>query len=79
LSQDDLAALREGWEFVSRVRNDMTLARGVPRDDLPRSGPELAALAQTLGFGEDTERFLNHYRKLTRLAHDAAHRIVYET
>jgi glutamate-ammonia-ligase adenylyltransferase len=79
LSRDDLAALREAWEFVSRVRNDMTLARGVPRDDLPRSGPELAALAQTLGFGEDTERFLNHYRKLTRRAHDAAQRIVYES
>ncbi|MFC3491465.1 bifunctional [glutamine synthetase] adenylyltransferase/[glutamine synthetase]-adenylyl-L-tyrosine phosphorylase [Glycomyces rhizosphaerae] len=78
LSGDDLKALREAWEFVSRVRNDMTLARGVPRDDLPRSGAELAGLAQTLGFGEDTERFLNHYRKLTRRAHDAAQRIVYE-
>ncbi|HEX2144151.1 MAG TPA: bifunctional [glutamine synthetase] adenylyltransferase/[glutamine synthetase]-adenylyl-L-tyrosine phosphorylase [Glycomyces sp.] len=78
LSRADLKALREAWEFVSRVRNDMTLARGVPRDDLPRSGPELAALAQTLGFGEDTERFLNHYRRLTRRAHDAAQRIVYE-
>jgi glutamate-ammonia-ligase adenylyltransferase len=79
LSAEDLAALREAWEFVSRVRNDMTLARGVPRDDLPRSGPELAALAQTLGFGEDTEQFLNHYRRLTRRAHDAAQRIVYES
>ncbi|WP_030154471.1 bifunctional [glutamine synthetase] adenylyltransferase/[glutamine synthetase]-adenylyl-L-tyrosine phosphorylase, partial [Glycomyces sp. NRRL B-16210] len=79
LSRADLRALREAWEFVSRVRNDMTLARGVPRDDLPRSGPELAGLAQTLGFGEDTERFLNHYRKLTRRAHEAAQRIVYET
>ena len=77
LSRADFAALREAWEFVSRVRNDMTLARGVPRDDLPRSGPELAALAQALGFGEDTEHFLNHYLRLTRLAHDAAHRIVY--
>jgi len=79
LSGADLVALREAWEFVSRVRNDMTLARGVPRDDLPRSGPELAGLAQTLGFGEDTERFLNHYRRLTRRANEAAHRIVYET
>ncbi|MEU6860194.1 bifunctional [glutamine synthetase] adenylyltransferase/[glutamine synthetase]-adenylyl-L-tyrosine phosphorylase [Glycomyces sp. NPDC046736] len=78
LSRADLDALSEAWEFVSKVRNDMTLARGVPRDDLPRSGPELAALAQTLGFGEDTERFLNHYRRLTRRAHEAAQRIVYD-
>ncbi|WP_168801426.1 bifunctional [glutamine synthetase] adenylyltransferase/[glutamine synthetase]-adenylyl-L-tyrosine phosphorylase [Glycomyces buryatensis] len=77
LDRVSLAELREAWEFVSRVRNDMTLARGVPRDELPRSGAELAALAQTLGFGEDTQEFLNHYRRLTRLAHDAARRIVY--
>ncbi|MEU6247200.1 bifunctional [glutamine synthetase] adenylyltransferase/[glutamine synthetase]-adenylyl-L-tyrosine phosphorylase [Glycomyces sp. NPDC047010] len=76
LNAADLLSLREAWLFVSRVRNDMTLARGVPRDDLPRSGPELAALAQTLGFGEDTERFLNEYRRLTRRAHEAAQRIV---
>ncbi|WP_051392768.1 bifunctional [glutamine synthetase] adenylyltransferase/[glutamine synthetase]-adenylyl-L-tyrosine phosphorylase [Glycomyces arizonensis] len=68
--------LRLAWEFVSRVRNDMTLARGVPRDELPRSGPELTALAQTLGFGSDTQEFLNYYRRLTRRAHEAAHRIV---
>lgn len=77
LDRASLEDLRSAWEFVSRVRNDMTLARGVPRDDLPRSGPELTALAQTLGFGSDTQEFLNHYRRLTRRAHEAAHRIVY--
>ncbi|WP_035702261.1 bifunctional [glutamine synthetase] adenylyltransferase/[glutamine synthetase]-adenylyl-L-tyrosine phosphorylase, partial [Glycomyces tenuis] len=77
LDTTSLEDLRAAWEFVSRVRNDMTLARGVPRDELPRSGPELTALAQTLGFGSDTQEFLNHYRRLTRLAHEAAHRIVY--
>ncbi len=74
LALDDL---RSAWEFVSRVRDGMTLVRGAPRDELPRSGPELTALAQTLGFGSDTQGFLNHYRRLTRRAHEAAHRIVY--
>ncbi|MCH7230766.1 bifunctional [glutamine synthetase] adenylyltransferase/[glutamine synthetase]-adenylyl-L-tyrosine phosphorylase [Glycomyces sp. L485] len=77
LDEVSLEDLRSAWEFVSRVRNDMTLARGVPRDELPREGPELAALAQTLGFDSDTQEFLNHYRRLTRRAHEAAHRIVY--
>ncbi|GAB3644509.1 bifunctional [glutamine synthetase] adenylyltransferase/[glutamine synthetase]-adenylyl-L-tyrosine phosphorylase [Glycomyces tarimensis] len=77
LDVGSLEDLRSAWEFVSRVRNDMTLARGVPRDELPRSGPELTGLAQTLGFGSDTQEFLNHYRRLTRRAHEAAHRIVY--
>jgi glutamate-ammonia-ligase adenylyltransferase len=77
LDPADLDALRSAWEFVSKVRNDMTLARGTPRDQLPRERVELAALAQTLGFGSDTEEFLNHYRRLTRRAHAASHRIVY--
>lgn len=77
LDSGSLEDLRSAWEFVSRVRNDMTLARGVPRDELPRSGPELTGLAQALGFGSDTQEFLNHYRRLTRRAHEAAHRIVY--
>ncbi|WP_198587087.1 bifunctional [glutamine synthetase] adenylyltransferase/[glutamine synthetase]-adenylyl-L-tyrosine phosphorylase [Glycomyces xiaoerkulensis] len=77
IDRTDLDDLRSAWEFVTRVRNDMTLARGVPRDELPRSGPELTALAQTLDFGEDTQEFLNHYRRLTRRAHEASHRIVY--
>ncbi|GAB3227592.1 bifunctional [glutamine synthetase] adenylyltransferase/[glutamine synthetase]-adenylyl-L-tyrosine phosphorylase [Glycomyces halotolerans] len=77
IDAQSLEDLRSAWEFVTRVRNDMTLARGVSRDELPRSGPELTGLAQTLGFGEDTQEFLNHYRRLTRRAHEASHRIVY--
>ncbi|GAB4000379.1 hypothetical protein GCM10029992_32100 [Glycomyces albus] len=77
LDRGSMEDLCEAWEFVSRVRNDMTLARGVPRDELPRSGTELAGLAQTLGFGEDTQEFLNHYRRLTRRAHEASHKVVY--
>lgn len=77
LDRSSMEDLRDAWEFVSRVRNDMTLARGVARDELPRSGTELAGLAQTLGFGEDTQEFLNHYRRLTRRAHEASHRVVY--
>ena len=77
LDQDSMEALSEAWEFVSRVRNGMTLARGAPRDELPRAGAELVGLAQMLGFGEDAQEFLNHYRKLTRRAHEASQRVVY--
>jgi glutamate-ammonia-ligase adenylyltransferase len=53
LDAADAAALENGWRSASRVRNALTLVRGKASDQLPRQGPDLAAVARILRRNED--------------------------
>jgi glutamate-ammonia-ligase adenylyltransferase len=76
LDAGDTAALTAGWTLASRVRNALTLVRGRASDQLPRQGPDLAAVAQVLGHpsGADPGEFLDEYLRTTRRARQAVER-----
>jgi glutamate-ammonia-ligase adenylyltransferase len=63
----DAAALAVAWRSASRVRNALMLVRGRPADELPRHGPELAAVVRILG-GHDTGAFVDDYLRAARRA-----------
>jgi [glutamine synthetase] adenylyltransferase / [glutamine synthetase]-adenylyl-L-tyrosine phosphorylase len=77
VSAPDAAALREGWQLASRVRNALMLVRGRPSDQLPRHGPVLAGVARVLGAdaGREPGEFLDRYLRVARLARGAAERV----
>src|SRR6266508_3265225 len=77
ISQADAAALSAGWVSASRARNALTLVRGRASDQLPRHGPDLAAVARVLGrpAGADPGEYLDHYLRTARRARQAVERI----
>lgn len=77
ISVNDAEALESSWLMASQVRNAMTLATGTLHDELPRNVAQLQILAQILGHEPESEEFTNHYLRLTRRGHAAAHRLVY--
>jgi [glutamine synthetase] adenylyltransferase / [glutamine synthetase]-adenylyl-L-tyrosine phosphorylase len=79
LTSSDGAELTAGWIMATRARNAVTLVRGKPSDQLPRSGPELAAVAQAMGYppGGDPGEFIDEYRRVTRRARAVVERVFY--
>jgi [glutamine synthetase] adenylyltransferase / [glutamine synthetase]-adenylyl-L-tyrosine phosphorylase len=73
----DAAALEAGWRQASRVRNALTLVRGRASDQLPRSGPDLAAVARILHRSDVTDlgHFVDEYLRVARRARQAVERI----
>ncbi|MBV9315657.1 MAG: bifunctional [glutamine synthetase] adenylyltransferase/[glutamine synthetase]-adenylyl-L-tyrosine phosphorylase [Pseudonocardia sp.] len=73
---DELAA---GWTMATRARNAVTLVKGKPTDQLPRSGRELAAVARAMGYpaGGDPGEFVDEYRRVTRRARAVVERVFY--
>jgi len=79
LGAEDAAELAAGWTMATRARNAVMLVRGKAGDQLPRSGPELAAVAAALGYpaGSDPGVFLDDYRRATRRARAVVERVFY--
>jgi [glutamine synthetase] adenylyltransferase / [glutamine synthetase]-adenylyl-L-tyrosine phosphorylase len=79
LDPTDAEALAAGWTMATRARNAVTLVRGKPADQLPRSGPELAAVASAMGYppGGDPGEFIDEYRRITRRARAVVERVFY--
>ena len=77
LDPTDSAALQAAWTQASRVRNALTLIRGRASDQLPRQGPDLAAVARVLGrpASADPQEFLDEYLRVARHARQAAERV----
>lgn len=61
--------LRTAWLTATKARNALVLIRGRRTDELPPSGPHLAAVAGAAGWGRwQSQEFLDHYLKVTRRA-----------
>lgn len=61
--------LRTAWLTATKARNALVLIRGKRTDELPPSGPHLAAVAGAAGWGRwQSQEFLDHYLKVTRRA-----------
>jgi glutamate-ammonia-ligase adenylyltransferase len=79
LDPADAEALTAGWIMATRARNAVTLVKGKPADQLPRSGRELAAVARAMGQppGGDPGEFVDEYRRVTRRARAVVERVFY--
>lgn len=61
--------LKTAWLTATKARNALVLVRGKRTDELPPSGPHLAAVAGAAGWGRNqSQEFLDHYLKVTRRA-----------
>lgn len=61
--------LRSAWLTATKARNALVLIRGRRTDEIPPSGPHLAAVAGAAGWGRhQSQEFLDHYLKVTRRA-----------
>ncbi|QGU01658.1 Glutamate-ammonia-ligase adenylyltransferase [Corynebacterium kalinowskii] len=61
--------LRTAWLTATKVRNALVLIRGRRTDEIPPSGPHLAAVAGAAGWGRwQSQEFLDYYLKVTRRA-----------
>jgi glutamate-ammonia-ligase adenylyltransferase len=70
----DTLALATAWRSASRVRNALMLVRGRSSDQLPRHGPELAAVVAVLGAGDPGE-FVDDYLRTARRARQVFERL----
>jgi len=79
LTVEDAGALAAGWTMATRARNAVTLVKGKPADQLPRSGRELAGVARAMGYpaGGDPGEFVDEYRRITRRARAVVESVFY--
>ena len=78
LDSHDADELAAGWTMATRARNAVTLVKGKPTDQLPRSGRELAAVARILGYPPDASQDLvEDYRRTARRARAVMERLFY--
>ena len=75
IDDDDADALEVAWRFVSRVRNAIVLVRSKPSDSLPTHADDRAGIAFLLGYGDESERMIDDYRRVTRHARGVVERI----
>jgi [glutamine synthetase] adenylyltransferase / [glutamine synthetase]-adenylyl-L-tyrosine phosphorylase len=80
VEHQDASWLRDGYHFLSRVRDRLYLLRQRDVDVLPQAVPQLELLARSLGYGrggwqefeEDRRRYARHVRQVTeRLFYEA--------
>jgi glutamate-ammonia-ligase adenylyltransferase len=76
LSTADAESLQAAWLLATRVRNALTLVRGRAVDQLPRHGPEVAAVARALGrpVSVTAGEFVDEYLRTARHARQAVER-----
>ncbi|HKA69865.1 MAG TPA: bifunctional [glutamine synthetase] adenylyltransferase/[glutamine synthetase]-adenylyl-L-tyrosine phosphorylase [Actinomycetes bacterium] len=78
LAPSDVEVLAEAWRLVSRVRNGITLVRGMPSDTLPSNVRGLAGVARYLHYPPgDVGALLDDYRRITRRARATVERVFY--
>ncbi len=79
LEHRDAAWLRDGWQFLSRVRNRLYLLRQRNVDVLPTNADLLTRLAHSLGFGPSgRQEFEDAYLRHTRHVRRVTERVFYE-
>ncbi|MFD0585260.1 bifunctional [glutamine synthetase] adenylyltransferase/[glutamine synthetase]-adenylyl-L-tyrosine phosphorylase [Dactylosporangium darangshiense] len=78
LDPADAVALEAGWRQASRVRNLLTLVRGRASDQLPRQGPDLAALATILREDAEPQEYLDEYLRVARRTRTTVERIFHD-
>ncbi|RJQ72371.1 bifunctional [glutamine synthetase] adenylyltransferase/[glutamine synthetase]-adenylyl-L-tyrosine phosphorylase [Pseudonocardiaceae bacterium YIM PH 21723] len=81
LTEQDRGELMDAWTLATRARNAVTLVRGKPTDQLPRTGREMIAVARSLGYPADADpgQFIDDYRRTTRHARTVVDRLFYGT
>ncbi|MGH8835052.1 MAG: bifunctional [glutamine synthetase] adenylyltransferase/[glutamine synthetase]-adenylyl-L-tyrosine phosphorylase [Actinomycetes bacterium] len=78
LGSNDAKILAEAWRLVSRVRNGITLVRGLPSDTLPSDLRGLSGIARYLQYAPgDVGALLEDYRRITRRARATVERVFY--
>jgi len=78
LTSSDAATLIEAWEFASRVRSAIVLARGRASESVPTDSAELAGVAHLLGYrAGERGQLLEDYRRTTRRARLVFERLFY--
>ncbi|UPK73509.1 bifunctional [glutamine synthetase] adenylyltransferase/[glutamine synthetase]-adenylyl-L-tyrosine phosphorylase [Nocardioidaceae bacterium SCSIO 66511] len=75
IDTDDTDALEAAWRLVSRVRNAIVLVRSKASDSLPTHADDRAGVAFLLGYGDESERMIDEYRRITRHARAVVERI----
>jgi glutamate-ammonia-ligase adenylyltransferase len=75
LSEPDRSVLVEAYTFCERTRNRLGLVREGSSDALPTTGPQLTALARSLGTTGSGLR--DEYRRYTRRARRAVERLFF--
>ena len=78
LGEHDHRALRDAYEFCTRVRLRLHLQKGRASDSLPTDPKDVARLAASLGF-DRTGELREQYRRLTRRARRSFERLFYES
>jgi len=78
LEPEDADVLGQAWRLVSRVRNGITLVRGLPSDTLPSDLRGLSGIARYLQYSPgDVGALLEDYRRITRRARGIVERVFY--
>jgi glutamate-ammonia-ligase adenylyltransferase len=78
LADGDATTLADSWLLAARIRNSVTLVRGRGHDVLPTAQPELAAVAQLLGYPPDAAQdLLQDWRRAARRARTVMERVFY--
>lgn len=79
VTQQQATALREAWQFASRLRNAIMLVRGRASDSLPADYRELAAIAELMGdHSGQTSHMLEETRRLLRRASQVVDKVFWE-
>ena len=77
LEHDDAEILDEAWIEATRVRNGIMLVRGRASDSIPNDIKERAGIAMYLG-SENSEEFVEEYRRSARRARAVVERVFYD-
>jgi [glutamine synthetase] adenylyltransferase / [glutamine synthetase]-adenylyl-L-tyrosine phosphorylase len=78
IAEPDAASLSASWVLAARIRNAVTLVTGRPSDLLPAAQPELAAVAQVLGYpGDAGQDLVEEWRRAARRARAVMERVFY--
>lgn len=76
ISEQDAGVLRDAWLTATKARNAIVLVKGKRKDQLPKHGYELRAVAAAAKWRpEDSEEFLDDYLKRTRQARQVVDRV----
>jgi len=79
ISASDAEVLINGWRWVSRIRNAITLVRGKGSDQLPHDIRERAAVANVLGYPAGaTDEMANDHLRTMRVSHAVVERVFWE-
>jgi glutamate-ammonia-ligase adenylyltransferase len=70
MDEESADSLAQAWEFASKLRNAIALARGRAQDTLPTDSHDLAAVAMLLGYSSRHEaaRLLDDWQRTARRA-----------